>query len=98
MEKLVYVLFERREVPGADLRSALIEKAAPALRASSMGVVLAFGYMGHGLGGWQGGFFYDFTGDYTWTYANAVISGLINLLIVGTLWWTVTRGRRPALA
>ena len=72
--------------------------AAPAFRASSMGVVLAFGYMGHGLGGWQGGFFFDLTGDYTWAYANAVIAGLINLLLVGTLWWTVTRGRRPALA
>lgn len=72
--------------------------AAPALRASSMGVVLAFGYMGHGLGGWQGGFFYDFTGDYTWTYANAAISGMINLAIVGALWWKITRGRRLAVA
>ncbi len=72
--------------------------AAPALLASSMGIVLAFGYLGHGLGGWQGGFFYDYTGDYTWTYANAAIAGLINLAIVGALWWTITRGRRPALA
>jgi MFS family permease len=72
--------------------------AAPALRASSMGVVLAFGYLGHGLGGWQGGFFYDYTGAYTWAYANAVISGLVNLALVGALWWTVTRGRRPAIA
>ena len=30
--------------------------AAPALRASSMGAVFAFDCMGHGLGGWQGGF------------------------------------------
>jgi MFS family permease len=65
--------------------------AAPAQRASSMGVVLAFGYMGHGLGGWQGGFFYDMTNAYIWTYANAVISGFINLAIVGALWWVVTR-------
>ncbi len=72
--------------------------SAPARRASSMGVVLAFGYMGHALGGWQGGFFYDMTGAYTWTYANAVISGLINLAIVGALWWTVTRRGQPSLA
>ena len=65
--------------------------AAPARRASSMGIVLAFGYLGHGLGGWQGGFFYDLTGSYSWTYANAVISGLINLAIIGALWWTITR-------
>jgi MFS family permease len=69
--------------------------AAPARRASSMGVVLAFGYMGHGLGGWQGGFFYDLTSAYTWTYANAVISGFINLAIVGALWWTLTRPGQP---
>ena len=60
-----------------DSSSRWIILAAPARRASSMGVVLAFGYMGHGLGGWQGGFFYDMTGDYTWTYANAVIAGFI---------------------
>lgn len=71
---------------------------APAFLASSMGVVLAFGYLGHGLGGWQGGYFYDLTGDYTWTYANAVIAGLINLVLVGALWWTVTRNRRLATA
>jgi MFS family permease len=68
--------------------------AAPARRASSMGIVLAFGYMGHGLGGWQGGFFYDLTSAYTWTYANAAISGFINLAIVCALWWTITRRGR----
>lgn len=65
--------------------------AAPARRASSMGIVLAFGYIGHGIGGWQGGFFYDLTNAYTWTYANAVASGIINLAIVGTLWWMISR-------
>ncbi len=72
--------------------------AAPARRASSMGIVLAFGYLGHGLGGWQGGFFYDLTNAYTWTYANAVISGFINIAIVSTLWWTVTHRRQLAVA
>lgn len=72
--------------------------SAPARRASSMGIVLAFGYMGHGLGGWQGGFFYDMTSAYTWTYANAVIAGLVNLAIIGALWWTVSRRGQPVLA
>jgi MFS family permease len=72
--------------------------AAPARRASSMGIVLAFGYIGHGLGGWQGGFFYDLTNAYTWTYANAVVSGFINLAIVGALWWTITRRVQPVTA
>jgi MFS family permease len=63
-----------------------------------MGIVLAFGYMGHGLGGWQGGFFYDLTSAYTWSYANAVLSGLINLSIIGALWWTVNRRGQLSLA
>ncbi len=71
---------------------------APARRASSMGIVLAFGYMGHGLGGWQGGFFYDLTSAYTWTYANAVISGFINLAIISALWWTITRRVQTSIA
>ncbi len=33
MEKLVYLGFQERELPGCELRTALIEKAAPALRA-----------------------------------------------------------------
>jgi len=72
--------------------------AAPARRASSTGIVLAFGYIGHGLGGWQGGFFYDLTSAYTWTYAIAVFSGFINLAIVGALWWTITRRAQPSMA
>ena len=69
---------------------------APARRSSSLGVILAFAYLGHGIGGWQGGYFFDLTGGYGWTYANAVIAGVINLVIVGTLWITVNR--RPTAA
>ncbi|MGD2172552.1 MAG: MFS transporter [Gammaproteobacteria bacterium] len=72
--------------------------SAPARRASSLGIVLAFGYVGHGIGGWQGGFFYDMTGAYTWSYANAVISGFVNLTLVGLLWWATSRRARLALA
>lgn len=68
---------------------------APARRASSLGIVLAFAYLGHGIGGWQGGYFYDQTGGYGWTYANAAIAGALNLMIVSALWLTV-RGRLRA--
>lgn len=64
---------------------------APARRASSMGVIFAFAYLGHGLGGWQGGFFFDLTGAYNWTYANAAIAGVVNLAIVGALWVTINK-------
>lgn len=68
---------------------------APARRASSLGIVSAFAYLGHGLGGWQGGYLFDLTGDYQWSYANAAIAGVINLIIVASLWLTIHR--QPSL-
>ena len=53
--------------------------------------------MGHGIGGYQGGFFFDLTGNYTLTYANAAFAGIINLILVGALYITTNR-RRAALA
>ena len=69
---------------------------APAFRASSMGIVLTFAYIGHGIGGWQGGMFYDLTGTYDWTYRNAALAGLVNLTILSALWMTLRRPPRPA--
>jgi len=71
---------------------------APAKRASSMGIVMAFGYVGHGVGGFQGGYFYDLTGAYDWTFANAALAGVINLIIVGSLWLTINRRPTAAMA
>lgn len=64
---------------------------APARRASSLGIVIAFAYLGHGLGGWQGGYFFDLTGNYQWTFGNAAIAGIINLAIVSALWLKINR-------
>ena len=49
------------------------------------------------VGGYQGGVFFDLTGDYTQTYLNAAFAGAINLIIVGSLFFTVSR-RQAALA
>ncbi len=66
-------------------------------RASALGIVILFGWLGHGIGGYQGGFFFDLTGDYTLSYANAVLAGTINLIIVGSLYFTIAR-RQAVLA
>ncbi|TCH96499.1 MFS transporter [Roseococcus sp. SYP-B2431] len=66
-------------------------------RAMHMGIILAFGWLGHALGGYQGGLFFDLTGSYTVSYANAAVAGLVNLLIVGSL-LTAVRHRAPAPA
>jgi len=67
---------------------------APSRRAASMGVITAFAYLGHGLGGWQGGYFFDLTGAYNWTYANAAFAGIANLIVVGSLWFTIRQRNR----
>jgi hypothetical protein len=56
-----------------------------------MGVILGFAWLGHGLGGFQGGFFFDLTGHYTVSFANAALAGVLNLLVVGTLFLTLRR-------
>ena len=66
-------------------------------RATLMGIILAFAWLGHGLGGWQGGAFYDLTGSYTVSFANAAAAGIVNLMIVGTL-FLMLRRRTAALA
>lgn len=62
-----------------------------ARRASATGIVLAFGWAGHALGGWQGGHFFDMTGAYFWTFANATSAGAINLVIVALIWVAIHR-------
>jgi len=66
-------------------------------RASALGIVMVFAWLGHGIGGYQGGYFFDLTGDYTVTYTNAALAGIINLMIVGSLYVAIAR-RRPATA
>jgi MFS family permease len=70
-------------------------------RGGATGVIMAFGWLGHGLGGYQGGLCFDLTGAYTLSFANAALAGMINLVIVGSLFLTVRRrtaAPRQALA
>lgn len=66
----------------------------PSRRASAMGIVTMFAWFGHANGGFLGGFLFDMTGNYQLTYAIAAASGVLNLILVGTL-YIKTRG--PAL-
>ena len=53
----------------------------------AVAIVGATGWIGMGLGGYQGGFFFDLTGDYVVSYANAALAGVINIAIVSALMW-----------
>jgi len=72
------------------------ELTPPARRASLMGVILAFAWIGHAVGGFQGGLFYDLTGSYTTSYANAAAAGVFNLMLMGAMLWTIRRAPRLA--
>jgi predicted MFS family arabinose efflux permease len=69
------------------------EMVPPRLAATSLAVVVMFAWFGMGLGGWHGGHVFDLTGGYTHAYAHAVLSGLVNLVIVGALYRRVSRAR-----
>jgi len=69
-----------------------------ARRASLMGIILAFGWLGHGFGGFQGALFFDATGSYFQGFANASAAGVLNLGLVAALWVLVRRHRRLLVA
>jgi len=75
------------------------ELTPPKARARVTGLVMAFAFAGHGLGGFQGGLFYDLTGTYGLSYASGAVAGLLNLALLLTL-FTLTgrRGPRAAVA
>ena len=62
-----------------------------ARRASATGIVTMFAFFGHAIGGYQGGLFFDMIGNYGWAFANAAIAGAINLVVVGALYFAITR-------
>jgi len=60
-------------------------------RASATGIVTSLAFFGHAVGGYQGGLLYDMIGNYGWAFANAAIAGIVNLIVVGALYITITR-------
>ena len=73
------------------------EMIPPRVSGRAMGIVVFFAWIGMGFGGYQGGLFFDLTGDYVWSYANAAIAGMINLAILASFYFRI-RNRRAAFA
>ncbi len=61
------------------------------VRGTSTGLVFFFAWMGMGLGGYQAGYFFDWSGSYTLPYALAAAMGAVNLVIVGSMYVFVRR-------
>lgn len=68
------------------------EMVPPRVGAVSLAVVVLFAWIGMGLGGWQGGYLFDHTGDYRASFALAALAGVVNLAILGALWLRLNRG------
>ncbi len=61
------------------------------MRGIATGVVFLLAWVGMGIGGYQGGLFFDISGSYAVPYANAAIVGVLNLMIVGALYVYIMR-------
>ena len=71
----------------------------PSRRASALGIVGFFGWLGHANGGFLGGFVFDQTGQYDLAYAIAAATGIANLVVVSILYMKVRGpGQRAATA
>ena len=64
--------------------------------ARAMSLTSFFGWIGMGLGGFLGGYFFDIYGDYNWAFAFSGITGIVNLFIL-TLFFVNIRKRENLL-
>ena len=75
-----------------------VREIVPAhINARAMATIIFFAWIGMGTGSFQGGLFFDLTGDYHWSYTNAAIAGVVNLAIQ-VLFFLRIRSRRHAAA
>ena len=85
----------------AGVMTSLLISAREAAPMRMLGFGVAFvstsAWLGMAIGSYQAGYFYDLTGGYTLSYANAAFAGIINLAIVGLLIW-YRRGRSGQFA
>ncbi len=59
--------------------------------ARAMSLTSFFGWIGMGLGGFLGGYFFDIYGDYNWAFTFAGITGIVNLFILALFFVNIRR-------
>ena len=65
--------------------------------ARAMSLTSFFGWIGMGLGGFLGGYFFDIYGNYNWAFTFAGLSGVINLIILSFFFLYIRRAERLVL-
>lgn len=69
------------------------EYFAPQEAGARVGAVIMATLIGMALGGWMSGWIFDLTGSYRAAFLNGMAWNLLNLSIVGWLFWRVRRQR-----
>jgi predicted MFS family arabinose efflux permease len=64
---------------------------------TAMALASLFAWIGMGLGGYFGGFLFDWTGTYTASFAGAAVAGTINVIILLALHVRLNRATRLGL-
>ena len=62
--------------------------------ARAMSLTSFFGWIGMGLGGFLGGYFFDIYGNYNWAFTFAGLSGVINLIILSFFFLYIRRAEK----
>ena len=65
--------------------------------ARAMSLTSFFGWIGMGLGGFLGGYFFDSEGNYLWAFTFAGITGCINLFILSQFWLRIRNANKDLL-
>lgn len=60
----------------------------------AMSITSFFGWGGMGMGAFFGGYLFDLSGDYTWSFGFASAAGVINLVVLALFYFRINR--RPA--
>ena len=66
--------------------------------ARAMSLTSFFGWIGMGLGGFLGGYFFDIYGDYNWAFTFAGLSGIINLFILSLFFMNIKKRQKLLLS
>jgi predicted MFS family arabinose efflux permease len=69
---------------------------SPRFAGRAMSITSFFGWGGMGMGGFVGGYFYDVTGNYEWSFGFASAAGVVNLIVL-TLFYLRLRDRIKAV-
>ena len=65
--------------------------------ARAMSLTSFFGWIGMGLGGFLGGYFFDIYGNYNWAFTFAGLSGVMNLIILSFFFLYIRRAEKLVL-